>query len=257
MTTTRTDPLDQLLRSAARVTDAELARPEIGAATRHLPERVRAAGRTGAPVAAAPPPLAARGETATLRRRSPPRKRRRKVLLAAAGGVLAATAFAPAAADWVGARTGWFGDAGMTENDTGEFLDLSSPEIADIARQLGARYPLPPGGSYDDAIARLRPTDGETHLMQESGVEAFMAGDAACQWERAWLAADASGDAAAARRAVAVLREVPTWDVIVASDGGGVVELWTEVADAAARGDRSVVERDVELNCATPTDAGQ
>jgi hypothetical protein len=257
MTITRTDPLDQLLRSAACITDAELARPELDAATRHLPERVRATGRAGASIAAAPPLLAARGETAALRRRSPPRKRRRKVLVAAAGGVLAATAFAPTAADWVGARTGWFGEPGMTENDTSEFLDLSSPEIAEIAWQLGARYPLPPGGSYDDAIARLRNTDGEMHLMSESGVEAFMAGDAACQWERAWLAADASGDAAAALRAVAVLREVPTWEAIVAVDGGGVVELWTEVADAAARGDRSIVERDVELNCATATDAGQ
>jgi hypothetical protein len=83
----------------------------------------------------------------------------------------------PAAADWVGAHTGLFGEPGLTENDTSEWLDTTSPEIADIARDLGAQYRLPSGGTYDDAIGRLEATGG---LMQETGVDNLMAFEAAC-----------------------------------------------------------------------------
>lgn len=63
-----------------------------------------------------------------------------------------------------------------------------------------------------------------------------MANDAACQWERAWLAADAAGDTVAEAEAVAVLGAIPAWDVIVAADGGGVVDRWTALAEAARLG---------------------
>jgi hypothetical protein len=69
------------------------------------------------------------------------------------------------------------------------------------------------------------------------------------------LAADAAGDTTAADEAAEVLSAVPTWETLVASDGGGVIERLTDVADAARRHDRGVVEDYAQANCAT--EAGQ
>lgn len=69
------------------------------------------------------------------------------------------------------------------------------------------------------------------------------------------MAADATGDAAAAAEAVEVLTAVPTWEALVASDGGGVIEQHAEIAEAARRGDRGVVGDYVQVNCTA--EAGQ
>jgi hypothetical protein len=250
MSTTSDDPLDDVLTRAARVTDPELDTGELGAVLDHLPSLLASLDRADvadAPVAASPNASTA-GHTTSSSRRSPPRSRRRRLLVVAAGSVGAVAFATPAAADWVSAHTGLFGEPGLTETDTSEWLDAASPEIADIARDLGTQYPLPSGGSYDDAIARLQANGG---LVQETGVDNFMAHEAACQWDRAWLAADTAGDAQAANTAVEVLAAVPTWETLVASDGGGVTEHLTEVAAATRRGDRGVVEDHVQANCAT------
>jgi hypothetical protein len=171
-------------------------------------------------------------------------RRRRVVALLAAGAVLAAAS--AAGASWLGAHTGIFGQPGLTENDTSEFLRIGSPEMAAIARDYGRDYPLPPGGSYDPAIAQLVHGEG---LIQATGVRSLVAMASACQWEREWLRAHVASQARRARRAEAVLSRVPHWRVVRATDGGGIVEWHMRIARSARLGAAGLIRRDLAINC--------
>ena len=153
---------------------------------------------------------------------------------------------AVAAAGWLDAHTDLFGARGMTENDKSEWLRLGSPELSDIAREQGRAYPLPPGGSYEPAIDQLMRRDG---LLQANGVRALLARSSACQWEREWLMAWRRSDSERMRRAVAVLKEVPSWPAIRATDGGGTARLHARIAAAARDGAPRVVRADLAVNC--------
>lgn len=206
-----TDPLDRLLATAAR--SAPTPSPDLDEAFEALAARIM----------------------------SKPRHLRRRAL-AAAAVALSLAVTAPAAAAWISARTGWFGQAGMTENDTSEWLRRESPEMATIVASYGRDYPLPPGGSYDRVVAQLAAQPG---LIQETGVQAAVAWAAMCQWERRWLVTSGADQDEAA----AMLTMAAEWPILAATDGGGVVALRRTIAAAAASGDTAAVERDARLNC--------
>jgi hypothetical protein len=162
-------------------------------------------------------------------------------------GVAAASAVVvvglPAAADWVSARTGWFGQEGMTENDASEFLRLDSPEISQIVaahvRQLDLALPdgVTPRDVVDGVIARLSTDDDPAPaLMQETGVRATVGWEIACRWGGIWL--DASGvDPGTAAVAHRHLTDAATR---------------TGALDAALGDDDAQLARAIRANCAMP-----
>lgn len=175
-----------------------------------------------------------------------PRRSGRRMVMTAAVTVSVALA-APAAASWVGMRTGFFGSAGMTENDGSEWLRKESPEMAAVVDLQGRDYPLPPGGTYAGVVERLGRDAG---LIQESGVRAMVAWESVCQWERLWLSTDDNDHAGVRGQAAAVLHDAATWPIFTLHDGGGVVEWRREVGSAAVEGRRPPVEHDFRANCA-------
>ena len=216
--------LEDRIRSADPARAYDLADPAVEAAVAEVA------------FAALPAPRAGR---ARARRRSP----KLVALLAAAALLVTASV---AGASWLGAHTGIFGEPGMTENDTSEFLRIGSPEMAAIARDFGRAYPLPPGGSFEPAVNQLVHGDG---LIQATGVRALVAMASSCQWEREWLRAHVASDVPRARRAEAVLLRVPHWRVVRATDGGGTVASYKRIARAARNGVEGPVRRDLAINC--------
>jgi hypothetical protein len=167
--------------------------------------------------------------------------------VAAAVGVgLVVVGGGAAAATWSSTFTGIFGAGGQSENDTTEFLDVSAPDFAAVALQLGADIPFPPG---DSAAAYVPIVFGSDGLVQVSGVRMTLALDAVCAWSGVWLQATAAGDAAQSHAAATVLGEAASWPAIADHDGGGVVVSLQRVADAAAAGDDGPVREHWEANC--------
>jgi hypothetical protein len=72
------------------------------------------------------------------------------------------------------------------------------------------------------------------------------------EWIGAWLAADSAGDVVARAEATRALRDACTWPAIVATDGGGIVEMMEQFADAAEIGDRDGVEYAAQGNAEWP-----
>ncbi|HJV09635.1 MAG TPA: hypothetical protein VJ653_08130 [Acidimicrobiales bacterium] len=176
-----------------------------------------------------------------------PRRRVTRVLVA---GVVALSLTAAAWA--VGPRTGLFGGGPGSEEGSGEFIRLDAGGAGAILDDIAQRVSLPPGGSFEQAKTHLqRPEpDGRGRVMTESGIEAAFAGVAACQWTGYWLDGYQRGDAAQMARAQTVLDQIPTWPIIVASDGGGYVALLTRRAEGARAGDPSGFLPEYRVNCA-------
>lgn len=179
---------------------------------------------------------------------------RRRWGMAAAVGVVAAlltatTAVAVSAV--VSARTGEYGKPGNTENDTSEWLRTNGDDYREVVEELRpTEVPVPPGFSYArDVDGFIEWTTKEPASLQVTMVRGSYAFWAVCAWEREWLAAYAAGDESRRTAATAILREVPSWPLIVATDGGGTVDHLRTVAEAADRGDGDPVRRDVQNNC--------
>ena len=118
------------------------------------------------------------------------------------------------------------GEAGI-----GEVIRLDAPDFRAVAVQLAAGLPLPPGVRINDVVAPLKadePTD-QAVLGVRSRIE-FLIG---CAWARYWLESHSAADSAGMADAQSVLDLVPSWPATVATDGGGAVEMWTEIGDAA------------------------
>lgn len=214
-----TDPLDRLLAAAAAPADVATTITELDDAFDDMAMRIKGSSLRW-------------------------QLRRRRVITAAVA--VSVSLAAPAAASWVGARTGLFGAVGMTENDGTEWLRKESPEMAAAIDRQGRDYPLPPGGTFAGVVDRLGRNPG---LIQDSGVRMMVAWESVCQWERLWLSADDMGQADMKHHAGSVLQDAATWPIFTLHDGGGVVQSRAEVGSAAIEGRRGPVEQDFRANC--------
>jgi hypothetical protein len=176
------------------------------------------------------------------------RRRRQRILTGAAGlAILAGTA--PAAAGYLGLHTGVFGTDG---NHYGEFLNLGSPAALPLLRHYEEQYPLPAGGTWTVMEGRWTKAASGSAGVGQAGILEEAAGlESQCQWEGSWLAAHASGDRATESRAGQVLAEIPRWHVITAyaDSSGGVVQLASQVAEAARLGHPALVQQVFTANC--------
>ena len=191
------------------------------------------------------------------------RRARRLALRAGAlGSVLVVSgACVAAAAGLIDLHTGFFGSPGMSENDTGEFLDISSPNLGPLMQRYAGDMPLAPGYSLDPLIEQVhdlgvhdgaRDDSGVVHggLMQADGIASEVAYYSACTWDRSWLGAHAAGDQDAQDRATAVIAAVPTWPVIVRTAGDqATLDAFESAADAARRGDATTMRSYADSRC--------
>ena len=92
-------------------------------------------------------------------------------------------------------------------------------------------------------------------MMQAIGIQEYLASDSGCVWWGYWLQSNREGNTAARTRATAVLVQAPAWPEVVATDGGGVVTLYQQIATAAnvrrCRADPAGVHREL-MRLATP-----
>lgn len=229
--------LQELLVSAAPITDEEIASARLGSTADEMRGAIMAT--TGVDT------VKTDGTTPRRRRR---RSTRAIVIATAAAVLIGGTA---AAAVLLEARTGRFGGGAQSEEGSGEIIRLDAPGAETIVDDLGDGIPLPPGGSF----VRLKSTlltadpDGRGVEMTESGILSTLSYDAACQWTGYWLDGYERGDDRQKSDALAMLEEIPSWPAIVVSDGGGVVEQLRVRADGARRNDPSLFMQDYRINC--------
>jgi hypothetical protein len=170
-----------------------------------------------------------------------PAPRRRKRLVAAGVGLAAAVAVGvPAAAGQFTARTGVPASGG--EEGTSERIRLDAPDVGDVYAQYTSRKKLPPGGTWDAFHDRMAKVPADSAVVPEEVVAGWVAWEARCQWERAWLR-DVPG-------AQAVVDDLQTWPEFTAKDAGGVgTRILREMAEQTRRGDDTLLKQDLEANC--------
>jgi hypothetical protein len=229
----QTDPVLRLLERAAPLRDEHLATAQAVDAVGDLARS-----------------LALAEEQAPARR---PRRGRhsRRFLVVALALILLATAGTALGIGYVlTAHTGWFGNPEHTEEDGSEWLDMTAPDFRAVAATLVPDVPLPEGVSWDGELDRLAAWGrAENAMMQETGVTARLAAFARCAWLQHWRTEHTAGRDGSAREALAVLDASASWPIVVATDGGGVVEHDREVNRAADRGDVAAVDYELALNC--------
>jgi hypothetical protein len=221
--------IDALLADANPVSPDDLKALDAAAGFDDLFERILAedaAPRAGAPI----------------RRR----KSRRTIASLALAATLLVGGATAAAAGWSSVHTGFFGHEGDTENDASEFLDLGADDAPQVAARLAVGIPFAPG---DSAAAYIPGLVSGRGLMQADGIRSYLTSDALCGWWGAWLQSDREGDVAARARATSVLRDAPTWPIVVQNDGGGTVTFYEQIAASAERGDGAIVQQAFTANC--------
>jgi hypothetical protein len=250
------DPLDVALRHAAPLGQVSLDRAEVHDAISALWAQTRASGEVGHQNDGRQAdllPFAHVGEAGRSESRStgePARRSRRKTTMRTAiatSVILAAGTGAAAAAGFIDMRTGVFGEPGMTENDTSEYLNSTGAETPALMRSYVEEMSLAPGYSADPLIERF--TSGENVIVQAAGLRGQVFAWSSCSWELTWLDAYAAGDTAAQADATHVLSQIPDWPVLPVVDGGGVTATFREIANAATAGDPGPIQRDAAINC--------
>lgn len=162
--------------------------------------------------------------------------------------ILAAGTGVAAAAGLIDMHTGVFGESGMTENDTSEYLNSTGAETPALMRSYVEEMPLAPGYSADPLIERF--TSGENVIVQAAGLRGQVFAWSSCSWELTWLDAHAAGDTAAQADATDVLNQIPDWPVVPLVDGdGSVTATFRSIAKAATAGDPGPIQRDAAINC--------
>lgn len=171
--------------------------------------------------------------------------RRRRTFTALGIVAVLGTGAGVAAATGLFARTGQPG-SGFGEEDASEQIRVDAPDAPDVVRELGDEIPLPPGISFDDVIE----LPDEPTTQTELGLQSTLEFEAGCQWATYWITSHETGNETAATDALTVLDAVPTWPATVATDGGGLVDMWQEIADAARAGDiAGVNDAGYTVNC--------
>lgn len=236
-----TDPLDQLLRRAAPVQPNELESHQVRSSMAAMLAEARQHADLDQPAATGVPAqvIALEGRR-RLRGKAARALVVTSVVLVAGTGVAAAGGFLPFG-------TGVFGAPGMTENDTSELLNSTSPQTAEVLRGYVADLTMAPGFTAEGAIEQF--TTGENTLVQDAALQGMALGWSSCSWELSWLDAHTAGDQAAQDAATAVLIDIPDSPILPRIDGGGVTEAYQAIADAAAAGDPGPIQRDVDVNC--------
>jgi hypothetical protein len=168
-------------------------------------------------------PLDAVGELIAATPQRAPRTvpRRLTVALAVAGATLVVAAVA--LGSMLTTHTGFFGAAGMTENDTSEFLRTDAPDFPPLVAKLVADIPFPPGDSAERHVRRYvdraQPgADGVPQLVQAAGIEGTFASWAMCAWRGYWLQEHARGNVAHATLAADGLAAVASSDAVKKTD---------------------------------------
>ncbi len=224
--------LDQLLRSHARIHDVDVDEPGVRAAMDAV---------TRAAVATASADAVHHVRRVQSRRRA----RRRATWAAALTSATLLVGGGVAVASGVDLYSGFFGSESSTEGDGSEYLDSGSAQFPELIRAYADDAGLAPGFEPDPLIANVQGTGG---LYQEAGLRATVASWSYCTWAVTWLEAHERGDAAAAEEAAAQMRRRANDPAIAEGDGGGVVEAYEAIAEAAAAGDPGPVERDLAVN---------
>ena len=193
--------LDQLLVGSDPVAGADLRSPELALALDGVGERILAT-----------------------RPRAPRRAvKRLTVALAVAAAVLVVAAVA--LGSMLTTHTGIFGAAGMTENDTTEFLRTDAPDFPPLVARLVRGIPLPPGDSAELRVRRYvqeyqAGPDGHPQLVQAAGIKGTFSYWSMCAWRGYWLQEHAAGHTAQAAVAAdslanvassAAVRKVDAW----------------------------------------------
>jgi len=202
------------------------------------------------------------------------RPRRRAAWIA--GGLVAALALgfaSPAIASGVRylAQTGWFGSPNppgvglpfdpstSTEQDSSEWVDVKADDFVDFAVTIYPDYAVLPAGvdqsrfASDVATWIANPVfvdpadDTDSMLLQTTNIIGTFEFTARCTWMMEWKAAPAGSERAEA--AATVLAESAHWPATVSTDGGGIVDSYVALADAALAGDGSLVDQELMVNC--------
>jgi hypothetical protein len=191
--------LNHLLVGANPVTDTSLQSSELALALDGIGERILATRRHSS--------------------RRPPRRLTVALAFAGAALVLAAVAFG----SMLTTHTGIFGAAGMTENDTTEFLRTDAPDFPPLVAKLVADIQFPPGdsatGRVQQYVQEYQPgSDGVPQLVQAVGVKSTVAHWAMCAWRGYWLQEHSSGNVAQQTLAAAALVKVASSDAVKKTD---------------------------------------
>ncbi|MFU8872802.1 hypothetical protein [Micromonospora sp. SL4-19] len=129
--------------------------------------------------------------------------------------------------------------------------DSASPDFEQALTQYTAELPLPPGTDRAAYVAQVREQGLEQPVtVSDLTVNGIVSYYGVCAWLTAWDRRHAAGDEAGEAEAVTALRRAITAPALGATDGGGVVENLQQVVAAAAAGDRSPVDTELNANCA-------
>jgi hypothetical protein len=191
--------LDQLLIGANPVADSAMRSSEVQLALDGIEGRILATERRSS--------------------RRPARKLTVALALAGAALVLAAVAFG----SMLTTHTGVFAAAGMTENDTTEFLRTDAPDFPPLVAKLVDDIPFPPGdsaaGHVRQYVREYQPgPDGVPNLVQAAGVKGPFAHWAMCAWRGYWLHEHARAHAGQEAMAADRLASVASSDAVKKSD---------------------------------------
>lgn len=174
--------------------------------------------------------------------RPPSRTPRKAVVVAIVGALVVGGASLPAAAEGLRtflAQADFYPDAGSEIIPQSEWIDTSAPDFPEYLRAtLWSDAVLPPGMVHDELVEQIiaQSTDNPG-LTQEVGFRRAYEAIAQCGWMSEWNRASLGGDDEAAQDAATHLQDATTWRALVATDGGGIMELYADVAEAAASGD--------------------
>ena len=125
-----------------------------------------------------------------------------------------------------------------------DWVDIGA---SDFELYLATLYPtdlpFPDGYTEEKVVARVAELNsGREGRAQEASFRFAYEAAAYCGWVDNWLAADRTGDRTALAQATEVMTAAIDWPMHNALDGGGVIDLMRESADAARAGDRAGVQ---------------
>jgi hypothetical protein len=184
------------------------------------------------------------------RRRGTPFRLRARPRIALAIAIAVCIPVATAAAYQLSSQTGWFGDSGMTENDTTEWLRSDAPDFGEAVAALAPSLRLPRGGSWQVEVERQAKVGrSRPGLIQVTAVERDFETYARCAWIRAWTIAFTRHEGARAASAAAMIEASAKWPATLASDGGGVVDRIRSLGAAAKQGYAGPLYQELAVNC--------